>query len=81
VIVFHSGISYQIDFTATPGTFDKNLPVFTAFCDTIDFIEKAMPDEATPKGQQDGTDQPDTAPKLKLEGDSKPQAESEGRSH
>jgi len=77
VVVFHSGISYQIDFIATLGTFEKNLPVFTAFCNTIDFIKKAMPDEVT-KGQQDGVDQP--APEPKLEGKSKPQPESEGRS-
>ncbi|MFV2045589.1 MAG: hypothetical protein ACC700_20445, partial [Anaerolineales bacterium] len=79
VIVFHNGISYQIDFTATPGTFDKNLPVFTAFCDAIDFIEKAMPDEATTKGQQDGADQPATAPESKPEGKENPKQESEAR--
>ena len=80
VIVFHNGISYQIDFTATPGTFDKNLPVFTAFCDAIEFIEKAMPDEATREAEQDSAEQPATAPGSKPEGEENPNPESEARS-
>ena len=40
---FRGGISYQVDFTATPGTFAANLPVFTAFCDAIEFFESARP--------------------------------------
>jgi hypothetical protein len=38
-VVFRNGISYRLNFIATPGTFDKNVAVFTAFCDSIQFLK------------------------------------------
>ena len=39
VVLFRNGVSYNIVFTATPGTFEKNLKVFSAFCDSIQFAD------------------------------------------
>jgi hypothetical protein len=39
VIMYRNGVTYHIDFTATPGTFNKNLQLFSAFCDSIQFLE------------------------------------------
>ena len=36
--VFKNGIGYVVNFMATPGTFDKNLPVFEKFAKTINFL-------------------------------------------
>ncbi len=43
VIMFRKSITYQLDFTATPGTFDKNLPLFSAFCASIQFLDPQTP--------------------------------------
>ena len=36
--VFKNGIGYVVNFMATPGTFDKNLPIFEKFRTTIKFL-------------------------------------------
>ena len=58
VILFHQGMSYLIDFTATPGTFDKNLPVFIAFCKHIKFLDAQESKDNAQKVQQDDADHP-----------------------
>ena len=37
VLAYRHGISYRMDFTATPGTFDANEKLFAAFCDSVVF--------------------------------------------
>lgn len=37
VIIYQNRMTYHVEFTATPGTFDKNLPLFSAFCNSIQY--------------------------------------------
>ena len=38
---FENGIGYVIGFTATHGTFDKNLPNYRAFLEKLEFVSPA----------------------------------------